>query len=83
MHMGLRNLDKEQDDYPKLFKSMNEELRVARSERQRALERVILLERQSVGKAEEFHKVQIKHKELKIKLKILENPDFEVLINLI
>ncbi len=48
-------------------------------DRQRAMEKVAILEKQALSRAAEFHRQQIKIKELKGKLKKHANPDFEAL----
>ena len=48
-------------------------------DRQRAMEKVAILEKQALSRAAEFHRQQIKIKELKEKLKKHANPDFEAL----
>ncbi|KAJ3362395.1 hypothetical protein HDU91_003452 [Kappamyces sp. JEL0680] len=76
---ALQSLDKDQMEFPKVFQTMSEELRIARSERQKALEKVLQLEKQAVAKAEDFHKLGQRLKDTKDKLKVMMNPDVEAL----
>ncbi|KAJ3275913.1 hypothetical protein HDV01_006780 [Terramyces sp. JEL0728] len=72
---GLQALNKEQGDFPKVFKAMNEELRVTRIDRQRSLEKQMLLEKNSISQAEEYHRLQVRAQHLKARLKQYESPD--------
>ncbi|KAJ3317829.1 hypothetical protein HDV06_001111 [Boothiomyces sp. JEL0866] len=72
---GLQALNKEQGDFPKVFKAMNEELRVTRIDRQKSLEKIMMLEKNSISQAEEYHKLQVKVQHLKARLKHYETPE--------
>ncbi|KAJ3313010.1 hypothetical protein HDV04_002492 [Boothiomyces sp. JEL0838] len=72
---GLQALNKEQGDFPKVFKAMNEELRVTRIDRQKSLEKIMILEKNSISQAEEYHKLQVRVQNLKARLKQYETPE--------
>ncbi|KAI8900019.1 hypothetical protein BC833DRAFT_583341 [Globomyces pollinis-pini] len=66
---GLQMMNKEQGEYPKLFKSMTEELRVQRTEKQKNIDKVQVLEKLSIQQQDEYYKLTTKYNNLKTKMK--------------
>eukprot|EP00842_Homolaphlyctis_polyrhiza_P001321 jgi/Hompol1/218/HPOL_002459-RA len=67
--------DKEQGDLPIVIRSMNEELRVSRVEKQKHQERIMMLEKTSQSQTDEIYRLNEKITSLNLKLKSSETAD--------